>query len=142
MGGVGGRGGCKRDNDIIEIGLHFRRFASRSVALMASATSSERPLPCTKRYDNARLCPIAQHTTFILDLHMAASFLSFAFAFCFWLGYEGVRGFLFNAPGRTVCMNLHTNVASVADPYEVASDRKCAAYTYKTTPDFSRVPFF
>ena len=33
---------------------------------------------------------IAQHTTFILDLRMAASFLSFAFAFCFLLGYEGV----------------------------------------------------
>ena len=40
------------------------------------------------------------------------------------------------------CMNLHTNVASVADPYEVASDRKCAAYTYKTTPDFSACPSF
>ena len=55
---------------------------------------------------------IAQHTTFILDLRMAASFLSFAFAFCFLLGYEGVTSFLFNAPGRTVCMNLHTNVAT------------------------------
>jgi hypothetical protein len=36
---------------------------------------------------------IAQHTTFILDLRMAASFLSFTFAFYFWLGYEGVTSF-------------------------------------------------
>ena len=55
---------------------------------------------------------IAQHTTFILDLRMAASFLSFAFAFCFLLGYEGVTSFLFcfwldssmrPCPGGTGC---------------------------------------
>ena len=42
-------------------------------------------------------------------------------------------------------MNLHRNVASVADPYEVGTDSQTEnallIYT-KPTPDFSRVPFF
>ena len=73
---------------------------------------------------------IAQHTTFILDLRMAASFLSFAFAFCFLIGYEGVTSFfflffsLFNAPGRTVCMNLCTIFSKWVSICEVGTDRQ------------------